>query len=238
MNELNYGQGKISIMPNTNVLGFDITYTGKFNGNVLLNADWIVSSNDKRIIGFTVNASIDEPVDIIEYSGDITVNTCFVANMIDMFECKIVYNPGDNLFEDSEETFNTSTQKLNEMKKTYTPRKRDKTSLQHINLLTKHGEYYFPDGTSVPEGTGYSITLNPRQALVGGKPIYQKLDNQKLLNFSKIKKPKPLKLKPVALKKYVKSVKEKASASSSGHVTAGQRADVAQDPTYSGGGSD
>tara|TARA_Y100000593_G_C4303592_1_gene334604 strand:- start:1437 stop:2153 length:717 start_codon:yes stop_codon:yes gene_type:complete len=238
MNKLKYGKGTISISPDTDVRGFDIRYTGKMDGRVTLDANWVVIANNKRIIGFATGNSIITDTDILEYSGKINITSCLIANNDSLFTCDIVHDSGENLFKDSEEVFDSSVLKLNEMKKTDFSIEKSKTSLSHLNLLTKHNEYFFPDGTAVPEGTGYSIRLNPRQAFVSGnKPIYQKLSDNKLLNFKKVVKPKPIRLSKKAVKKLVSARKAKAGRSP-GKSAASDSAPVAESPYYEGGGSD
>tara|TARA_R110002012_G_scaffold140118_3_gene297603 strand:+ start:270 stop:995 length:726 start_codon:yes stop_codon:yes gene_type:complete len=239
-NELVYGQGVISINPRIGYTAFDITFTGKINGRIVLNSDWVVVSNAKRVIGFLPSGlTVNNELTIMEYKGNLKIESCFIADTIEKYECIILHPDSENFFNDSLEVFSSSNEKLNELTAIKPNKNRRKTSISHLNLLTKQNEYYYKDGSPVPEGTGYSIKLNPRQAFLGeNKPIYQKLADNKLLNFATVKKPKLLKIKKTELKKYVKILKSKAQGTQPGRHGSDKNVSDGESDTYSGGGSD
>lgn len=210
MSKITYGEGKINIEPTgTGIKGFDIIYTGSIHANIILDDQWHVIGVKNRWIGFTVGDAIVEPIDIAEYSGEITIKDCSLSDGHSLFQCEVINPYPDNLFEHAVKQFDSSTEKLSELKEVVgTPsRKRLNTDVKHTNLFARENEYFYLDGSPVKEGTKYQINLHPRKAMIGKVTIFQKLPNGKFLDFKKVKRPKRRPILKKHLKTYVQRLK-------------------------------
>ena len=111
MSKIIYGDGVVSIDPTVEVRAFDIHFSGQISATCNLPPDWIIQSNSKRIIGFSMGDSMVQLTDILEYTGYLKIISCIIATREEQLNCRVENNASD-LFNDSKVQFDTSTSKF------------------------------------------------------------------------------------------------------------------------------
>ena len=234
MNLLTYGDGQVYIDTDSNTLGFDIKFSGNVIAKISLPSNWIVMSTNKRMIGFSSDATPLEPTTIFNYTGNIKISSCSIATLNEKINCEIKNNAA-YYWSDLSSDWTTNTTKFDAITKTQP--NVNSTKIKHYNLFAKKDEYYFNKNNPVPAGTEYHIDVKTRQAYTEDlEKIYQLLGDGRLFNLKKIKRPKQIKMNPKQIKLKANEMRKNISSTSVQETK--HPKDFGSDPHYDTGGSD
>ena len=171
-----YTNGEVVLEGGVNVAAFEIRYKGRITAESELPDNWIIANNDRKIIGVNIGGA--DPQLLFTYTGELRILSCKVTDINLNQENATPKAEGLGFWGASNTKFEDFTQHPENHNGTYSfgsiP---SRTSINHINLITNQGEWFYENGTPYygdyhTHGSGQSMTGSKHTK--DSKNIYRK----------------------------------------------------------------